>query len=268
VVLRVDIELLLHQCNDRVLQRSRDGCLASANDHVDFTADAEIVEVEAGFNCKAGSRQKPPIIVRFVVVHVHAVAVDGLAEAVTGPVQHVISVAGAPQNRRGRAIDLPAAKLLTGRHGALHQRHGGVARRAHRLEGLDVRVGRARPRRVFAVTEAACGAKQCLAALHGRRILRRCLGARCRSRLVLVLLGSAGLNFVMGVPGADDVMLNYQSTSFHDALFLRTTLGLARAPEFEAWLQRMQITDAAGRLLPPAAAHQLAPMSSLAALTS
>ena len=56
---------------------------------------------------------------------------------------------------------------------------------------------------------------------------------------LLVMLGSAGLNFVMGVPGADDVMLNYQSTSFHDALFLRSTLGLARAPEFEAWLQRM-----------------------------
>ena len=62
---------------------------------------------------------------------------------------------------------------------------------------------------------------------------------------LLVLLGAAGVNFIMGVPGADDVMLNYQSTSFHDALFLRETLGLKRAPEFEAWLQRMQITDAA-----------------------
>ena len=61
---------------------------------------------------------------------------------------------------------------------------------------------------------------------------------------LLVLLGAAGINFIMGVPGADDVMLNYQSTSFHDALFLRETLGLARAPEFEAWLQRMQITAA------------------------
>lgn len=68
---------------------------------------------------------------------------------------------------------------------------------------------------------------------------------------LLVLLGSAGVNFIMGVPGADDVMLNYQSTSFHDALFLRETLGLKRAPEFEAWLQRMQITDDTGRLRPP-----------------
>ncbi len=65
---------------------------------------------------------------------------------------------------------------------------------------------------------------------------------------LLVLLGAAGVNFIMGVPGADDVMLNYQSTSFHDALFVRRTLGLGRAPEFEAWLQRMQLTDAAGRL--------------------
>ncbi len=68
---------------------------------------------------------------------------------------------------------------------------------------------------------------------------------------LLVLLGTAGINFIMGVPGADDVMLNYQSTSFHDALFLRETLGLKRAPEFEAWLQRMQITDGGGRLAAP-----------------
>lgn len=74
---------------------------------------------------------------------------------------------------------------------------------------------------------------------------------------LLLLLGAAGLNFLIGVPGADDVMLNYQSTSFHDALFLRETLGLKRAPEFEAWLQRMQITDAGGHVLPPSAQHRL-----------
>jgi ethanolamine ammonia-lyase large subunit len=67
---------------------------------------------------------------------------------------------------------------------------------------------------------------------------------------LLVLLAASGLNFLMGVPGADDVMLNYQSTSFHDALFVRKLLGLRRAPEFEAWLQRMGITDGAGALLP------------------
>ncbi|WP_076997671.1 ethanolamine ammonia-lyase subunit EutB [Variovorax sp. KK3] len=83
---------------------------------------------------------------------------------------------------------------------------------------------------------------------------------------LLVLLGAAGISFVMGVPGADDVMLNYQSTSFHDALFLRQTLGLARAPEFEAWLQRMRITDGAGLLLPPEANRLLTDMSSLKAL--
>ncbi len=67
---------------------------------------------------------------------------------------------------------------------------------------------------------------------------------------LLVLLATAGLTFLIGVPGADDVMLNYQSTSFHDALFLRDTLGLKRAPEFEAWLQRMGITGEDGRLRP------------------
>ncbi|HTW60466.1 MAG TPA: ethanolamine ammonia-lyase subunit EutB [Terracidiphilus sp.] len=54
---------------------------------------------------------------------------------------------------------------------------------------------------------------------------------------LLTLLGAAGVNYIMGVPGADDVMLNYQSTSFHDALYLRRILGLRPAPEFEAWMQ-------------------------------
>ncbi|MFZ2023673.1 MAG: ethanolamine ammonia-lyase subunit EutB [Terracidiphilus sp.] len=53
---------------------------------------------------------------------------------------------------------------------------------------------------------------------------------------LLTLLGAAGVNYIMGVPGADDVMLHYQSTSFHDALYLRRVLGLRPAPEFEAWL--------------------------------
>ena len=53
---------------------------------------------------------------------------------------------------------------------------------------------------------------------------------------LLTLLGAAGVNYIMGVPGADDIMLNYQSTSFHDALYVRRVLGLRPAPEFEAWL--------------------------------
>lgn len=53
---------------------------------------------------------------------------------------------------------------------------------------------------------------------------------------LLTLVGAAGVNYIMGVPGADDVMLQYQSTSFHDALYLRSILGLRPAPEFEAWL--------------------------------
>jgi ethanolamine ammonia-lyase large subunit len=65
---------------------------------------------------------------------------------------------------------------------------------------------------------------------------------------LLTLLGVAGVNFIMGIPGADDVMLNYQSTSFHDQLYIREVLGLKRAPEFEAWLRRMEITDPSGKL--------------------
>jgi ethanolamine ammonia-lyase large subunit len=60
--------------------------------------------------------------------------------------------------------------------------------------------------------------------------------------VLLTLLGVAGCNFVMGVPGSDDIMLNYQSTSFHDALYARRVLGLRPAPGFEAWLEKMQIT--------------------------
>ena len=74
---------------------------------------------------------------------------------------------------------------------------------------------------------------------------------------LMTLLGAAGLNFIMGVPGADDIMLNYQSTSFHDALYLRDVLGLQRAPEFEEWLQKMNITDRAGRVKPILPGHHL-----------
>ncbi|WNL39590.1 ethanolamine ammonia-lyase subunit EutB [Halomonas sp. PAMB 3264] len=60
---------------------------------------------------------------------------------------------------------------------------------------------------------------------------------------LLTLLGVAGCNFVMGIPGSDDIMLNYQTTSFHDALYARRALGLKAAPEFEQWLARMQIFE-------------------------
>lgn len=67
---------------------------------------------------------------------------------------------------------------------------------------------------------------------------------------LLTLLGVAGAAFVIAVPGADDVMLGYQSLAFHDALYVRQALGLRPAPEFEAWLARLGISDADGRILP------------------
>src|SRR3984893_15417203 len=72
---------------------------------------------------------------------------------------------------------------------------------------------------------------------------------------LLTLLALAGCTFVMGVPGADDVMLNYQSTSFPDALYVRRLLGLRPAPEFEAWLAGVGITDQTGRLHEEAPEH-------------
>jgi len=74
---------------------------------------------------------------------------------------------------------------------------------------------------------------------------------------LLTLLGAAGCTYVMGIPGADDVMLNYQSTSFHDQLYIREVLGLRRAPEFEEWLARIGLTDASGTLLPGGAESRL-----------
>jgi ethanolamine ammonia-lyase large subunit len=66
---------------------------------------------------------------------------------------------------------------------------------------------------------------------------------------LLTLLGVAGINYIMGVPGSDDIMLGYQSTSFHDALYIRRVLGKRSAPEFEAWLKKMGVTDERGDLI-------------------
>ena len=72
---------------------------------------------------------------------------------------------------------------------------------------------------------------------------------------LMTLLATAGLTFIMGIPGADDIILNYQTTSFHDALYLRKVLGLKAAPEFETWLKKMHIMDAQGNVQPITQAH-------------
>jgi ethanolamine ammonia-lyase large subunit len=74
---------------------------------------------------------------------------------------------------------------------------------------------------------------------------------------LLTLLGTAGCNFIMGIPGADDIMLNYQSTSFHDAFYIRKLLGLKPAPEFEEWLIKNGIMNHNNELLPVKSQHKL-----------
>jgi len=74
---------------------------------------------------------------------------------------------------------------------------------------------------------------------------------------LLTMLGVAGCNYIMGVPGADDIMLNYQSTSFHDSHYLRQVLRLRPAPEFEAWLDKMNIMRRGHRLETADARHAL-----------
>ncbi|MGX5667954.1 ethanolamine ammonia-lyase subunit EutB [Rhizobium daejeonense] len=84
--------------------------------------------------------------------------------------------------------------------------------------------------------------------------------------VLLTLLASAGINFIITVPGADDIMLNYQSTSFHDQLYVRDLLGIGRSPEFAEWLLKMDITSPDGKLKPLQNNHPL--NSSLLRLTA
>jgi ethanolamine ammonia-lyase large subunit len=77
---------------------------------------------------------------------------------------------------------------------------------------------------------------------------------------LLTLLAVAGVTYVMGVPGADDIMLNYQSTSFHDVLAMREVLGLSPAPEFADWLMKMGLMTAAGRIRPQSLPSRFAPL--------
>ncbi|HEX3573042.1 MAG TPA: ethanolamine ammonia-lyase subunit EutB, partial [Rhodopila sp.] len=70
---------------------------------------------------------------------------------------------------------------------------------------------------------------------------------------LMTLLTVAGVNFLIAVPGSDDVMLNYQSASFHDMMYLHQQFNLRPAPEFDAWLERMDMKDRAGRIRTPPA---------------
>lgn len=82
--------------------------------------------------------------------------------------------------------------------------------------------------------------------------------------MLLTQFAVAGGVFIMGVPGADDIMLNYQSTSFHDAQYIREALGLKPAPEFAVWLERLGLADKAGRLL--SNSNRALPFNHMAAL--
>ncbi|MBV8923358.1 ethanolamine ammonia-lyase subunit EutB [Bradyrhizobium sp.] len=80
---------------------------------------------------------------------------------------------------------------------------------------------------------------------------------------LLTLLSAAGVTFVIAVPGADDVMLNYQSLAFHDVLYVRETLGRRSAPEFETWLQGIGVVDPGGRALQKSPTAAIAPAIAL-----
>ena len=130
MVLRVDIDVFSYAsatisfCTGPVTLASR-----GADNHIDFRPNPEVFEVDARLDREAGADEQTPVVVRLVVVHVDAVAVNRFAEAVARPVQDAIAVPGVPQHRRRRAVDLPAAQLLAARRRALDERDRGIARR-------------------------------------------------------------------------------------------------------------------------------------------
>lgn len=80
---------------------------------------------------------------------------------------------------------------------------------------------------------------------------------------LLTLLAASGITYIMGIPGADDIMLNYQSTSYHDALYVRNLLGLKHAPEFESWLEKIGLIDNEGKVLPFSSNNRLLGISKI-----
>src|SRR5581483_5722160 len=104
------------------------------DDHVDLRSDAEVFEIDARLDRKAGSREQAPIVVRLVIVHVDAVAVDRLPETVARPVEDLRGVAPADDHLARGAIDLPAANLASGARALLHETNRRIACVADRLE--------------------------------------------------------------------------------------------------------------------------------------
>ncbi len=126
-----------------------------------------------------------------------------------------------------------------------------IGARTYRFDGLAALLAKASPRRSgdeLAGVAAASEEERVAAKLALAQMPNHAEADQDDMDTLLTLLGAANINFIMGVPGADDIMLNYQSTSCHDALYIRRLLDLKRAPEFEAWLSAMQIADKRGQI--------------------
>jgi len=134
------VQAWLDECNDFGLYRPGDLSLTRPDNHVDLGANAEIVEIDARFNCKASARKESPVIVGFVIVHIDTGAVDLFAQAMAGPMQDLARVARTSQHRRGGAVHLPATQFLARGHGPLDERRRRIASRTDRLKGLHVQI--------------------------------------------------------------------------------------------------------------------------------
>src|SRR5215213_3871725 len=122
--------------DDFLLERAGHGGVALPDEHVDFRADAEAVVVNARLDREAGAGNEAPVVARFVVVHVDAVAVHLFPETVPGAVNEQITISGTVDDVAAGAIDLPATKVCTRRRGGAHELDRSIASGRGGGEGL------------------------------------------------------------------------------------------------------------------------------------
>ena len=112
------------------MTRARHFRSARRPDHIDLGSNAEILEIQPGFNGEPASGQQPALVVRFIIIEMRAIAVNIFAEAVAGAMQDGVLVPGVDQHLSRRAVGFEAAHFSTGSRGALHHIDCGIARAA------------------------------------------------------------------------------------------------------------------------------------------
>src|SRR6185436_3291673 len=105
-----------------------------APEHVNLRSHPKGLEIQAGLDREPGSRQHPPVVVCLVIVEMHSIPMNALAEAMAGPVKDMLAISGLLQHRARRAIDFPSTQVASAERRVFHERHGGIAGPRDRLE--------------------------------------------------------------------------------------------------------------------------------------